>query len=153
MGGIGFPVELESTETDGYQIREIVVEVHQKKDHPHEYGHYDALVRLSVDVLPGADPVVEIGKLLDLAQEQVQGEIGQWLESIQETQGAEIAPVPYPTTDEAPSRLKTAPGGSGEPLPRGQYPCWPMGSDDEAEEIEAFFAKPATERQGTASAE
>lgn len=115
MGGIGFPAEVElDDEGLPYVIRGVEVEVHQKKDHPHEHGHYDATVRLTADVMPGPDPRAAMSDLLDLAQEQVKAEIGRWLRAVQEARGGETPSMAYSSTNAAAKGRRQAPGRSGK---------------------------------------
>ena len=64
------------------KITHVEVEVHEKRNHPYEYGHYDASVRLCADVDDTDGVHAVIDELRDIARWHVKTECDQWRNSL-----------------------------------------------------------------------
>jgi hypothetical protein len=61
-------------------IKEITVAIHEKRNHPFEYGHYDCEVRLVAEATPYPDS--DIDELRNIARAKVREELDDWEQSI-----------------------------------------------------------------------
>jgi hypothetical protein len=61
------------------------VTIHEKRNHPYEYGHYDASITLTAEIAGGEnhDDVVE--HLRDAARAHVNDELDTWIDDLKET--------------------------------------------------------------------
>lgn len=68
------------------KITEITVECHEKRNHPHEYGHADASVRLTAVLTNETEYSAqrEIDRLQGIARNHVQSELDAWIDGIKE---------------------------------------------------------------------
>ncbi len=66
-------------------VTQITVMVHEKRNHPYEYGHYDAEVRYTADVEPGENVNDATDNLRDVAHGHVQAQCNAWLDDIERT--------------------------------------------------------------------
>lgn len=66
------------------KVVEVVVEVHEKRSHPDEHGHFDASVRLTAEVEDGAYDDLVILRLREIARMHVAQECDDWVASIRE---------------------------------------------------------------------
>jgi uncharacterized protein with PIN domain len=64
-------------------IQSVTVEIHEKRNHPHEYGHYDALVAYTAQVEEGESAEDVINRLRVLARQQVEAECDRWIKEIE----------------------------------------------------------------------
>lgn len=64
------------------KITTVSVQIHEKRNHPHEYGHYDASVTLTADVDDGESYGDVINRLRDVARSHVADECDEWIERI-----------------------------------------------------------------------
>lgn len=60
-------------------ITNVSVTIHEKKNHPHEFGHFDAGVTISADVESGENADKVLRELREQARGHVDDEIGLWL--------------------------------------------------------------------------
>jgi hypothetical protein len=65
-------------------VSQVTVTIHEKRNHPHEYGHYDASVTLMADIEPGRSPGDAINDLRDIARLHVASELDSWINKIEE---------------------------------------------------------------------
>lgn len=65
------------------KVTQVQVTVHEKRNHPHEYGHYDAEVRLTADLEEGDTVAGTLDTLRTMARVEVKQECDGWIESIQ----------------------------------------------------------------------
>ncbi|MBU0493893.1 MAG: hypothetical protein KKA73_00700 [Chloroflexi bacterium] len=65
-------------------IPQVTVMIHEKRNHPHEYGHYDAEVRLVAYIEPDQSIIGAIEELRQLARDQVRAECDAWIERLAE---------------------------------------------------------------------
>lgn len=66
------------------QIIQITVEAHEKRNHPHEYGHADASCRVVADIHPQDDVGVAVAMLQGRARRHVSQELDAWIAGIEE---------------------------------------------------------------------
>jgi hypothetical protein len=66
------------------QITDVTVEIHEKRNHPYEFGHGDAMVRITATLGCEEGVYDVIKRLRDLAREQVQAELDGWIAGIEE---------------------------------------------------------------------
>jgi len=66
------------------QLTNVRVEIHEKRNHPHEYGHYDATVGYTAMVEPGEDAEAAVAALRQLAHENVTAQCNTWIEAIRQ---------------------------------------------------------------------
>lgn len=66
------------------EITSVTVSVHEKRNHPHEFGHYDCDVRFTADLEEGEDADQAIRMLRHRAGVQVAAECDAWVEGIEE---------------------------------------------------------------------
>ena len=66
------------------EITQVVVNIHEKRNHPHEYGHYDASVTFTAWVEPEEDAGAVTELLRARARRQVFAECDAWGEKIRE---------------------------------------------------------------------
>lgn len=78
------------------QITEIVVSVHEKRNNPYAYGHYDAEVRLTAEVTENEDPDGAILRLRAIARQHVKNECNVWEAALRD----EHARLPYGENDD-----------------------------------------------------
>jgi len=64
-------------------ITQVAVSSHEKRNHPHEYGHYDAEVRFTAELAPGENAVVRTRELQQLAGLLVAEKCDGWIEGIE----------------------------------------------------------------------
>lgn len=64
-------------------ITQITVSIHEKRNHPHEYGHYDAEVRYTADLLPDEDVLKRTKELQFLADSFVSEKCAAWIKNIE----------------------------------------------------------------------
>lgn len=64
-------------------VKTVTVEVHEKKNHPYEYGHYDASVRLEADLDPNENADDLIDRLQRQAAFKVQAQCALWIIEIE----------------------------------------------------------------------
>jgi hypothetical protein len=64
-------------------IQTVTVEIHEKRNHPHEYGHYDARVAYTAQVEEGESAEDVASRLQELARTQVEAECDRWIEEIE----------------------------------------------------------------------
>ena len=64
-------------------VSTIVVEVHEKRNHPHEYGHRDCSIRIEATLEPGEDFDQETILLVAKAQKHVDYELDAWFAKVQ----------------------------------------------------------------------
>jgi hypothetical protein len=64
-------------------IQTVTVEIHEKRNHPHEYGHYDARVAYTAQVEEGESAENVASRLQELARTQVEAECDRWIEGIE----------------------------------------------------------------------
>jgi hypothetical protein len=67
------------------EITSVTVSVHEKRNHPHEFGHYDCDVRFTADLEDGEDADLVARQLRHRAGVQVAAECDAWVEGIEET--------------------------------------------------------------------
>lgn len=65
-------------------VTQIAVSIHEKRNHPFEYGHYDCEVRLTAELDSDEDIFDEIVCLREMARGHVLGECEMWQEQIRE---------------------------------------------------------------------
>lgn len=65
-------------------VTQVTTTIHEKRNHPHEYGHYDASVTLTADVEPGESAGDVINDLRDIARLHVASELDSWIAKIEE---------------------------------------------------------------------
>ena len=63
-------------------ITQITVSIHEKRNHSHEYGHYDAEVRYTADVTPDDDILKRTKELQYLAGSFVAAKCHEWIKGI-----------------------------------------------------------------------
>ena len=66
------------------QITEIAVTVHEKRDNPHAYGHYDAEVHYTAEIQPGDQVDIETFALLRQAAGHVKAECNRFIERVEQ---------------------------------------------------------------------
>ncbi|MBN1815339.1 MAG: hypothetical protein JXA14_26140 [Anaerolineae bacterium] len=90
-------------------VTQVTVTIHEKRNHPHEYGHYDASVTLVADVEPGKSPGDVINDLRDIARLHVASELDSWIAKIEKGRridsldhqiGSQIYQLRYAYTEE-----------------------------------------------------
>jgi hypothetical protein len=64
-------------------IQSVTVEIHEKRNHPHAYGHYDARIAYTAQVEEGEAAEDVAIRLQALARQQVEAECDRWIEGIQ----------------------------------------------------------------------
>lgn len=64
-------------------VTEISVMVHEKRNHPYEYGHYDCEVRLSAHLGPDENVDEAAMALRDRAASQVRLHLDGWIDGIE----------------------------------------------------------------------
>jgi len=72
-------------------ITEVTVSVHEKRNHPHEYGHYDAEVRLTAQLSPDDHDDVVTSDLLAKAAAHVKAECDRFIEQVEQERRAAFA--------------------------------------------------------------
>ena len=65
-------------------ITEITVSVHEKRNHPFEYGHYDSSVTLTATISPNERRSTAIRDLQDRAAFYVKQQCDEWEKGIRE---------------------------------------------------------------------
>lgn len=81
-------------------IKEITVEVHEKRNNPASYGHKDCSVRITVAINGSereVDPyrIADIEEMREIARNQVNAELDQWIASLStEMNAPEDLPFP-----------------------------------------------------------
>jgi hypothetical protein len=65
-------------------ITQITVTIHEKRNHPSEYGHYDASVTLVANLRETDDPRDVVVRLRNSARKHVRQECDGWIASIKE---------------------------------------------------------------------
>jgi len=65
-------------------ITSVTISVHEKRNNPHEYGHYDCDVRLAADLEEGEDADQAVRMLRHRAGLQVKAELDAWIEGMEE---------------------------------------------------------------------
>ena len=65
-------------------ISQVTVSVHEKRNNPYEYGHYDAEVRMTADLQPGDGADDVIGRLIGQARSNVKAECDRWIADTEE---------------------------------------------------------------------
>lgn len=72
------------------RIIQVVVEIHEKRNHPFEFGHYDAGVRLVADLTDSMGTIGDMGaaihRLQDTARQYVLEELDNWEGSIRQNE-------------------------------------------------------------------
>lgn len=68
------------------KIQSITVEIHEKRNHPHEYGHYDARVSYTVEPNAPENPEDVVAYLQSVARQQVAAECDRWIADINRKQ-------------------------------------------------------------------
>jgi len=63
-------------------VSTIVVEVHEKRNHPHEYGHRDCSIRIEAGLDEGEDAESVITRLRGKAQKHVDLELDAWVAKV-----------------------------------------------------------------------
>lgn len=66
------------------KVTQVVVGIHEKRNHPHEYGHYDASVTLTAEMDPEDDHAESTVELRAAARWQVLEECDEWTERVKE---------------------------------------------------------------------
>lgn len=64
------------------KVTQITVSVHEKRNHPYEYGHYDAEVRLTADMEEGDTVAGTAAALRDMARIEVTNECDGWIDTV-----------------------------------------------------------------------
>lgn len=64
-------------------VQSVVVQVHEKRNHPYEYGHYDCQVTLEARVADDRSLDVQIAHLRDKAAAHVRDHLGAWIAGIE----------------------------------------------------------------------
>jgi hypothetical protein len=72
-------------------VKTITVEIHEKRNHPHEYGHYDARVSYTVELEEGDSPEMATLAYLSTARQQVVTECDRWIAEIEHKRQVEEA--------------------------------------------------------------
>ena len=70
------------------KITQVTVMVHEKRNHPFEYGHYDAEVRLTADLDSSDGAIDTVERLTRQARIAVVAECDQWIDSLASKQRA-----------------------------------------------------------------
>ena len=65
------------------KITQVTVMVHEKRNHPFEYGHYDAEVRLTADLDSTDGAIDAVEQLTRHARVAVVAECDQWIDSLE----------------------------------------------------------------------
>lgn len=73
------------------KITQVVVEIHEKRNHPNAYGHYDARVSYTAELLDGEYAADTVEKLQFVARQQVAAECDRWIEEIKTREAQESA--------------------------------------------------------------
>lgn len=60
------------------KVQTVTVEIHEKRNHPNAYGHYDARVNYTVQVDDGEDATEVVGQYQFIARQQVADECDRW---------------------------------------------------------------------------
>lgn len=60
-------------------VTHVVVSIHEKRNHPHEYGHFDASVTLTAEPQPGDYYDTLLVELREIARHHVQEECDDWV--------------------------------------------------------------------------
>lgn len=72
-------------------VKQIVVEIHEKRAHPSEMGHYDAKVEYTVEISEAESPDETVKFLQSQARQQVAIECDKWIAEIERKQLAHNA--------------------------------------------------------------
>lgn len=64
------------------KVFEVSVTIHEKRNHPHEYGHYDCSVTLDATVESGESADAVVWSLRERARAQVELECDDWIKKI-----------------------------------------------------------------------
>lgn len=65
------------------KVQTVTVEIHEKRNHPNEYGHYDARVAYTVEIEHDENPAEVVSDFQCLAREQVLNECDHWIAEIE----------------------------------------------------------------------
>lgn len=65
------------------KIQTITVEIHEKRNHPHEYGHYDSRVSYTAQLDEGEEAAQVVESLQFQARQQVAIECDRWIADIE----------------------------------------------------------------------
>jgi hypothetical protein len=66
-------------------VTSITVKIHEKRNHPHEYGHFDAETGYTIALDPGDDPLAVEAEWRARAYAAVQAQCDNWIAGIEET--------------------------------------------------------------------
>lgn len=73
------------------QVTNVTIDIHEKKNHPHEFGHFDARCSMSAQIGESEDGDDVADDLRTLCRAHVQSEIDRWLEDVQADRDAAVA--------------------------------------------------------------
>ncbi len=65
------------------KVQTVTVEIHEKRNHPNEYGHYDARVAYTVEVETAENPADVVSSYQFLARQQVANECDRWIAELE----------------------------------------------------------------------
>lgn len=72
-------------------VTQVTVSSHEKRNHPFEYGHYDAEVRFTAELAPGEDVIARTKELQYLAGSLVAEKCDVWIGGIRQERAIEEA--------------------------------------------------------------
>lgn len=65
-------------------VREVTVSIHEKRNHPYEYGHYDASVSYTAEIAEDDDVGDVTARLIIRAESHVKAECDEWIAGVHE---------------------------------------------------------------------
>lgn len=73
------------------KITTVTVEIHEKRNHPHEYGHRDAQVAYTADLDEGEEADAAVVQLQLQARQRVEAELDRWIAEVEQQRTWETA--------------------------------------------------------------